>query len=361
MRCSFHLTVFGGAGMKCLMKFPWVKLMRSELPQCRGIMNAWMKLASRAAYRRGNAAYCGYSNPVEPGMWSGGIVGLKSILKTNSRAKTLEIMDKLAGLGLIRYELDTKTKKLTYMITDWVTARSDKECSNGPVYATEGYGFICVPRTLTNRLIKNKYIFEEADAWLDLWCHTVFQDQHNAFSFFAPTVQYGLFGTVLTLETLGRRWGWEKTKVWRFFKKHGDVFLLYRLPGNYGCLVFNKLYPCDTEVSCPSHEQALGLYYELRTYADNLSGRDQLNRAVAFYSRALIRARKAAQNRVALSAPIIRAYISQCWNCRNCIYDCGCMYTATVTKADNIRGPCLNAGLNYFREEPKNYVQYDTG
>ena len=104
--------------MKCLMKFPWVKLMRSELPQCRGIMNAWMKLASRAAYRKGNAAYCGYTNPVEPGMWSGGIVGLKSILKTNSRAKALEIMDKLAGLGLIQYELDTKTKKLTYMITD---------------------------------------------------------------------------------------------------------------------------------------------------------------------------------------------------------------------------------------------------
>ena len=43
----------------------------------------------------------------------------------------------------------------------------------------------------------------------------------NAFSFLAPAVQYGKYGAVLTLEILGQRWGGEKTKVWRFFQKHG--------------------------------------------------------------------------------------------------------------------------------------------
>ena len=38
------------------------------------------------------------------------------------------------------------------------------------------------------------------------------------------SIQFGKFGAVLTLETLGQRWNWEKTKVWRFFQKHGDVF-----------------------------------------------------------------------------------------------------------------------------------------
>ena len=46
--------------MKCLMKYEWVKLMRSHLPQGKGVMGACMKLASRAAFRKGIATYCGY-------------------------------------------------------------------------------------------------------------------------------------------------------------------------------------------------------------------------------------------------------------------------------------------------------------
>ncbi|UKI37289.1 MAG: hypothetical protein L6V93_03650 [Clostridiales bacterium] len=45
--------------------------MRSCLPQGKGVMGAWMKLASRAAFRKGIATYCGYKNEVSPGMWSG--------------------------------------------------------------------------------------------------------------------------------------------------------------------------------------------------------------------------------------------------------------------------------------------------
>ena len=56
-------------------------------------MGAWMRLASRAAFRKGIASYCGYENAVEPGMWAGGVVGLKSILGVRSRAKALETLD----------------------------------------------------------------------------------------------------------------------------------------------------------------------------------------------------------------------------------------------------------------------------
>ena len=72
--------------MKCLMKYQWVKLPRNHLPEGKGIMNAWAKLASRAAFRKGQASYCGHINAVSPGMWSGGIVGLKSILGAKSRS-----------------------------------------------------------------------------------------------------------------------------------------------------------------------------------------------------------------------------------------------------------------------------------
>ena len=81
--------------LKCLMKYEWVKLRRDTLPTGKGIMGAWAKLASRAAFRKGQASYCGYINAVRPGMWSGGVVGLKSILGVKSRTQALETLPRL--------------------------------------------------------------------------------------------------------------------------------------------------------------------------------------------------------------------------------------------------------------------------
>jgi hypothetical protein len=220
---------------KCLFRYQWVKLPRTHLPVGKGIMGYWAKLASRAAFRKGRAKYCGYTNDVMPGMWSGGVVGLKSILGVKSRTEALEIMNMLSRFGYIRYTLDEKTKKLEYAVTDWVVKCSGAECMSGAVYATDGYGFLCLPRNITQRLADRHYTFGESDAWLDLWCHTVWQETGNAFSYLAPAVQFGRLGAALTLEALGRRWGWEKTKVWRFFQKNGDAFALHRLPG---CIAF---------------------------------------------------------------------------------------------------------------------------
>ena len=226
--------------MKCLRKYKWVKLLRSHLPTGKGLLGYWAKIASRAAFRKGNAVYCGHINPVTPGMWSGGVVGRKSILGVKKRTHALWIMSQLQELGYLTYTLDQKTKHLTYQITDWVVKCSGAECMDGAVYATDGYGFLCMPREIPERLV-GKREFEEADAWLDLWCHTTYGDYSNAFSFLAPAIQYGKFGSVLTLEGLGKRWGWEKTKVWRFFKKHADTFALYRLPGAFGCVMLSVL------------------------------------------------------------------------------------------------------------------------
>lgn len=268
--------------MKCLMRYQWVKLLRSHLPEGKGVMGAWAKLASRAAFRKGQASYCGHINAVRPGMWAGGITGLKSILGVRSRTLALESLQKLSQLGYIEYELDPKTKKLTYQISDWVVKCSGAECMDGAVYATDGHGFLCLPRSIPDRLAEQNYIFEEADAWLDLWCHTVFEDSGNAFSYLAPTIQYGKYGAALTLESLGQRWNWEKTKVFRFFKKHGDVFRLVRLNGSYGCLVFNTLYPTGTEFTMPTQEQIVRIIAEVRFLGANVyrtgSDHDHLNR-----------------------------------------------------------------------------------
>ena len=83
-------------------------------------MGAWARLAARAAFRPGQADYCGHCNDVELASWVGGIVGLKSILGTGNRQKAIETMDKLTELGYISFSLDKATKKLSYIIKDWV-------------------------------------------------------------------------------------------------------------------------------------------------------------------------------------------------------------------------------------------------
>ena len=351
--------------MKCLMKYEWVKLMRSHLPQGKGVMGAWMKLASRAAFRKGIATYCGYKNEVSPGMWSGGIVGIKSILGIKKKSDALLMLDKLSELGYIKYELNSENKKLTYQITDWVVKCSGEECMNGTVYTTDGYGFLCLPRNITERLVSLNYKFEQTDAWLDLWCHTVSNDAGNAFSFSAPVVQYGKYGALLTLENLGKRWNWEKTKVWRFFKKHGDVFTLYRLPGSYGCLVFNISYPMDTPVSLPEQSAVLRILEKIRTLGANAykigSDHQHINRLVVWYSKYTVQITvpKEDENRVALSDHIIRAYISHCWNCKNCNYDCQSnrYVSITIQETNKIRGPCRSVDITKIAKEYFTYEQ----
>ena len=81
--------------MKCLRKYEWVKLPRNYPYMGKGLMSSWAKLASRAAFRKGQAKYCGHINQVTPGMWAGGVVGLKSILGVRSREAALDVLERL--------------------------------------------------------------------------------------------------------------------------------------------------------------------------------------------------------------------------------------------------------------------------
>ncbi len=175
--------------MSCLLKYRWVKLPRALVPSGKGVLGSWAQLAARSAFRAGAGRYCGHLNAVTPGMWSGGIVGVKSILGVRRRGDALRILDELQALGYITYTLDPATKKLEYRIRDWVLECSGEGCSGGAVYATDGYGFICLPRNITQRLADRKINFGDADAWLDLWCHTVWREQQCVFI-------YGAHGAV---------------------------------------------------------------------------------------------------------------------------------------------------------------------
>ena len=293
--------------MKCLRSYNWVKLPREEIPKLKGNLGFWLRLAERAAFRKGISTYCGHKNPVEPGMWSGGIVGLKKILGVRSRERALQVLDTLQDMGYISYTLED-TKQLIYRITDWVEECSGEECMDGTVYTTPGYGFLCMPRNITERLVEQGRVFEEADAWLDLWCHTVFRDKGNAFSFLFPVIQYGKYGSILTLEKLGKRWGWEKTKVWRFFRKFAPYFQLYRLPSSYGCVIFSQFYPVCEQIEMPGEDAVMSIFRNIRICAKNThtngTRNEKGNRYTAWKSRRVIEALEDEQNRYRETVPI---------------------------------------------------------
>ena len=228
---------------------------------------------------------------------------------------------------------------------------------DGSAYATEGYGFLCLPRVITQRLVEMNYKFEPADAWLDLWCHTVFQEPDNVFSVIAPVIQYGNYGAVMTLEKLGQRWGWEKTKVWRFMNKYRDTFSLHRLPGAYGCLIFNRLYPAgkDSQIDYENiQEKITHILKNIRILSQNTyykgTDHERLNHWIAWFSYEMDtpvvsaeqgKMRSNGFRRVALFRPIIRAYFSQCRNCKMYIYACGKKIYSILFRFRYIRGPCI--------------------
>ena len=254
--------------MYCLFKYRWIKIQRRQIPDLPGVMSYYLRLATRAAIRTGQVRYCQYVNDVEPGMWSGGIVGLKSILGLKSAEKALNTLRALSDLDLITYEYNRENKQLSYMISGYVQSKPQSAQKDSPIYAYNNCGFIRLPRNLTEHLVKHDYVFGEADAWLDLWCHTVNEDADNVFSHLAPCVQFTRVSATVTLDYLKDRWRWSKAKVYRFLNRHRGVFCLKKLPGSFGCLIFNLAY-AENSSEEPSSEQIESLCRKLKRNCRN--------------------------------------------------------------------------------------------
>lgn len=73
--------------MKYLWHYEWVKLPCNIAQDGKGVLGDWIKLASRAAFRKGASLYCGYTNTVISGMWAGGVVGLDGVTCSRCRQK----------------------------------------------------------------------------------------------------------------------------------------------------------------------------------------------------------------------------------------------------------------------------------
>lgn len=299
--------------MSCLLKFRWVKLPRNMIPDMKGIMGAYLRLIVRAAICPGRVRYCQYVNTVDTGMWAGGIVGLKSILGVKSSDKALLTLKALSDLNLITFEYKPKTKYLWYRITDYTATDGMTVVNENSVYVFDSNSFVPIPRNLTDTMIKLGLKFDEADAWLDLWCHTVSGDTANVFSCMCPCVQFLRNEAALTLDLLAKRWQWHKLKVQRFLAKNRNVFCLKKLPGSYGSLIFNLRYNNSSEVEEPTVNQINSICRFLKRKRRNnrrfMSDHDQFCRLVLKYTRDCISFFEAKKR---VSFPFKRVYCSPC-------------------------------------------------
>ena len=324
--------------MKCLERYAWVKLPRTQIPAGRSLLSNFMRLYASAAYRPGQARYCQYINEVHFGQWVGGIVGLKSILGLSSREQAFLVLEELSNWGLLEYEYDPKSKRLSYHISQ--TQRIAVPTQGIPIYARE-QGFLCVPRTLTQPLIQAGYVFEEIDAWLDLWIHTIYRDSDSPLSNIVPLVQFDT-GPALTLASLGNRWGWERTKVWRFFKKYADTFFLFKLPGSYGAVVCNMMY-CQTENAHSVRKTISRFVCKILILGRNtLSGKKtylRLNLLLRLFGAVVGRTFFLLKSRVAPRSLYTRAYISS-WIELSGLLDCKRVFGGT----GSVRNPIMIRG-----------------
>ena len=249
--------------MVCPLRFDAVELYRTtEYPSC-GVLADYVTVAKNLALRDGKQKYYGYINTVTKDSWSGGIIGIKTMLHAKSRQEAFSRLEKLFEYGYAGNAYNPETKELFVWSIPQINREIKEYIPQGQCFSTNHCGYILLDRTLGDRLVAKNYVFTEGDAFIDLMLHTVVGERTNPFSYLAPVVMYNK-DCVLTLDTLGSRWNWEKTKVHRFFKKHSSVFSLRKCPGNFGCVIFNF---CQTEIcNIPSQSDvnqlvSLCLYY----------------------------------------------------------------------------------------------------
>lgn len=295
---------------KCPVDYKWVKVPRNLMPpKCKGLMKDYFKIAYQTAYKDGTVKYCGYENEVKAKQLVCGPAGLKRLLERRSRDIALDALFLLQDFELVTsfFEVGAKItidvpdlilpqtcsiRENLKLETDKYIAEHYNELAEGEIlnlqraaiefnekcYVSDNSGYICVPRNLTERLVERKYVFDDADAFFDLYLHTVHNYASNPFSKECPCIQYEKGSIILTLDILCKRWNWSLSKVSRFLKKYNDYFSLVKLQSSYGCVIFSKVFQTGSENIVPSQERCFEIVNEFKNLGEYFGCYDEVVR-----------------------------------------------------------------------------------
>ncbi len=293
-----------------LYKYNWVKLPRNIIPKGTGVLKNFFALACVCTYKSGVTKYNGYWNPVKANQWAGGIDGIRRLLNTRTKATAYDALTELAILGLISLEqYEHKyivvtihhvvpsgicTEKIDFhkeyldILSDENRAQILENADDNPTishiknhskkcYVNDHSGFIRVEKNVSDFLFENNCSFSDVDAFFDLWLHTVYREPYQPFSEECPAILYEKSMPILTLDTLAKRWLWDKQRVYRFFKRHAKYFRLVKLQSSYGCVIFNTAYPIDEAFTVPTQEYCFAVVNKFKNCGDGFFCPDEIS------------------------------------------------------------------------------------
>lgn len=193
-----------------------------------------MALYSYADFRSTRRSIDGQVYFESPGQWTCKKSSLKRILRVHTEEQAAELMNYFEAAQLVHFELLGEEKGIVrFTIADW-----KRHCTtlDYNYYSYKGAGFFFFPLPVGRQLIAaarkhNGIRFSELDAIMDLWLHTVLNDEQVQGSEYMPLVYYrNMKGQpLLSYSYLAERWGWSKSRVGRFILRLEETGIISRI------------------------------------------------------------------------------------------------------------------------------------
>lgn len=167
-----------------------------------------------------------------PGEWICKVSALPRVLRAHSKSQAIEVLDYLQEAGCLSYEY-VSSEVIRYRIEDW-----QRHCVhlNYNYYSYKGSGFFFFPLPVGRQLIQaskttGKLVMSELDAIMDLWLHTILNDDTVKGSEYMPVVYYANMKgqPLLSYSYLAKRWGWSKSRVGRFILRLEESGVIERI------------------------------------------------------------------------------------------------------------------------------------
>jgi len=173
---------------------------------------------------------------IAPGHW---ICSIKELVKWFglNKIKSLEILDSLVKLGVIKYEISNEF--VFYQINEWEKYNSFMEYE---AYCQKDNGFFFFPFDYLELFLAQEVKWSEKDIVMDLWLNTIYNDNRVDGSKVGPVVYFrnGTGNPRTTYSNLAKRWTSSKATVSRVLEKLQDNgYITYlNFSGRYGSVIY---------------------------------------------------------------------------------------------------------------------------
>jgi len=199
-------------------------------------------LYTYANYRTSRQRFDGIVYTVNAGEWICRVSELQHVFRCRYLHQVISILQYLEQQHYITYVQLGRKKLVKFQITDWT---KDNTALNYSYPCKKTAGFFFFPISKVHELISIGKC-SEMDIVLDLWIHTIYQDQQVQGSEVGPVVYFrDNTGNPLTsYSSLAERWGISKSSVSRIlnkFEDHGYISLI-TFKGNHGSVIYLENY-----------------------------------------------------------------------------------------------------------------------